>query len=190
MEPKFYEDIHNYWSELQGVEITKVDTILNPIIWNNQFITNQKMPFRWEKWIQHDIMYIDLPSDNSTFLNHQEINDKYNIGCNFLNILQLRQSIPFAWREAIHGTDLKNIHINGNNITLTDQNGNVLDIRHVNCKTKYWICVCKTLRQPSRINKWTIDYTEFENVEQTLWNKYVFLWFSYHKEYQTTKFSI
>ncbi len=54
------------------------------------------MPFRWEKWIQHNIMYIkDILSDNSNFLSHQEINDKYNVGCNFLNILQLRQSIPF-----------------------------------------------------------------------------------------------
>ncbi len=46
------------------------------------------MPFRWEKWIQHNIMYIkDILSDNSTFLSHQEINDKYNVGCNFLNYL-------------------------------------------------------------------------------------------------------
>ncbi len=84
--------IHNYWSKLQGVEITKVDTILNHVIWNNQFITIQKMAFRWEKWIQHNIMYIkDFLSDNSNFLSHQEIYDKYNVGCNFLNILQLRQ---------------------------------------------------------------------------------------------------
>ncbi len=93
MEPKFYEDIHNYWSELQGVEKTKVDTILNKIIWNNQFITIQNMPFRRQKWTQHDIMYIkDLLSNNSNILSHQEINDKYNVGCNVLNILQLRQS--------------------------------------------------------------------------------------------------
>ncbi len=39
--------------------------------------------------------------------------------------------------------DVKNIHINRNNITLTDQNGNVLDIRHINCKTIYWIFVYK-----------------------------------------------
>ncbi len=103
MEPKCYKDIHNYWSELQSVEITKVDTTLNQVIWNNQSITIQKMPFRWEKWIQHNIMYIkDILSDNSNFLSHQEINDKYNVGCNFLNILQLRQIIPFSWREAIH----------------------------------------------------------------------------------------
>ncbi len=109
-----------------------------------------------EKWIQHDIMYIkDFLSDNSNFLSHQEINDKYNVGCKFLNILQLRQSIPFIWREAVHGTDVKNIHIIRNSITLTDQNGNMLDIRHVNCKTQYWIFVCKKLRQPSCINKWT-----------------------------------
>ncbi len=36
-------DVHNYWSELQSVEITKVDTILNQVIWNNQFITIQKI---------------------------------------------------------------------------------------------------------------------------------------------------
>ncbi len=28
---------------------------------------------------------------------------------------------------------------------------------------------CKKLRQSSCINKWTIDYPKFENVEQTLW---------------------
>ncbi len=56
MEPTFYEHIHNYWSELQSVEITKVDTILNQVIWNNRFITIKKMAFRWEKWIQHNIM--------------------------------------------------------------------------------------------------------------------------------------
>ncbi len=65
-------------------------------------------------------------SDNSNFLSHHEINDKYNVGCNFLNILQLRQSIPFSWREAIHGIDVKNIYINRNKITVTNQNGNVL----------------------------------------------------------------
>ncbi len=68
VEPKFYEDIHNYWSELQGLEITKVDAILNHVIWNNRFITIQKMLFRWEKCIQHNIMYIkDILSDNSNF---------------------------------------------------------------------------------------------------------------------------
>ncbi len=35
MEPNLYEDIHNYWSEVQGVAITKVETILNQVIWNN-----------------------------------------------------------------------------------------------------------------------------------------------------------
>ncbi len=107
MEPIFYEDIHNYWSELQGVEITKVDTILNQVIWNTQFIT-----------IKNAIYMGKILSDNSNFLSHQEINDKYNVGCNFLNILQLRQSIPFTWREAIHGTDVNSIYINRNNITL------------------------------------------------------------------------
>ncbi len=148
------------------------------------------MPFRWEKWIQHNVMYIkDILSDNSNFLSHQEINDKYNVGCNVFNIMQLRQSIPFSWREAIHGIDVKNIYMNRNNITLTNQNGNVLDIKHVNCKMIYWICVCKKyIRQPSCINKWTIDYPKFENVEQTLWKKQIC--FSYHKGNQTTMFSI
>ncbi len=35
---------------------------------------------------------------------------------------------------------VKNIHINRN---VTDQNGNVPDIRNVNCKTIHWIFVYK-----------------------------------------------
>ncbi len=35
MELNVYEDIHNFWSELQGVEMAKVDSILNQVIWNN-----------------------------------------------------------------------------------------------------------------------------------------------------------
>ncbi len=86
--------------------------------------------------------------------------------CRYLAYAQVSH---FSWREAIHGIDVKNIYIyiNRNNITLTNENGSVLDIRHVNCKMIYWIFVCKKLRQPSCINKWTIDYPKFENVVQT-----------------------
>ena len=38
------------------------------------------------------------------FLSHTDINDKYHIGCNFLNILQLRQSIPSSWRLLLNTT--------------------------------------------------------------------------------------
>ncbi len=63
-------------------------------------------------------------------------------------MLQLRPRIPSAWGGAVLGPDVRNIHINRNNNILIDLNGNVLDVKYVNCKTIYWIFVYKTLRQP------------------------------------------
>ncbi len=98
-------------------------------------------------------MYIkDLLSHNGNFLSHSELNDKYKVGCNLLNILQLKQCISSVWRRAIDGTYANNIYINRNNTTLIDWNGNILDVRQVNCKTTYWIFEYEKLRQPSCIN--------------------------------------
>ncbi len=86
-------------------------------------------------------MYIkDLLSDNCNILSHQEINEKYNVRCNFFNILQLlRQIIPFVWTGY-------SCYRRKEYITLTDQNGNVLDIRNVNFKTIYWIFVYQKIK--------------------------------------------
>ncbi len=51
------------------------------------------------KWITK-IGYIT--NDQGMFLGYSEINQKFNLECNFLEVLQIRQIIPPRWREAIY----------------------------------------------------------------------------------------
>ncbi len=46
----------------------------------------------------------------------------------FSQHIAVKTKYTFLWKEDIHGIDVKNIYINRNNITLTNQNGNMLDI--------------------------------------------------------------
>ena len=39
--------------------------------------------------------------DDGEFLDHGEIKEIYDINCNFLNVLQLRESLPLNWRQLI-----------------------------------------------------------------------------------------
>ncbi len=41
------------------------------------------------------------------FGNHIEISNKFNLTCNFIQILQIRQSIPLEWRTIINKESIK-----------------------------------------------------------------------------------
>ncbi len=95
----FYPEMQNYWSEARIINNTniKVGTIQEQVIWNNHYniITIAKQSYYWKKWAKNGIVFIkDLLNNVSLFLGYSEINRKYNIKCNFLDILQIMQSIP------------------------------------------------------------------------------------------------
>ena len=90
---KLYADVHNFWSEIQAIEQPNSAVIKNQVIWENRYITIQNKPFRWQKWLQHGIRHVrDILSDEGDFLSHEEINQRYGLQCNFLNVLQIRHS--------------------------------------------------------------------------------------------------
>ena len=48
------------------------------------------------------IIYVyGILDENGEFLSQTEITRKFNTRCHFLNMLQLRQSIPLEWRRSI-----------------------------------------------------------------------------------------
>ncbi len=89
--------MQNYWPEARIINNTniKVDTIQEQVISNNHYITIAKQLFYLKKWAKNEIEFIkDLLNNDYLFLGYSEINRKYNIKCYFLDILQIRQSIP------------------------------------------------------------------------------------------------
>ncbi len=57
----------------------------------------------WKKCVMKGITKIgNITDDQGMFLIYSEINQKFNLECNFLEVLQIRQSIPSRRREAIY----------------------------------------------------------------------------------------
>ena len=76
--------------------------IHNQVLWYNRYITIQNQCFFWKKWKEAGILKVhDLMTDNN-FLSANELSYKYNIHINFLEVLQIRQSLPYAWRTLLN----------------------------------------------------------------------------------------
>ena len=102
MDHKFYEETLQYWSELQEVKVPIAEIIYNQTIWDNRYITIQNRPFLWRLWQEKGIKQVyNIIRDDGEFLDHNEIKEIYDINCNFLNVLQIRQSLPLNWRQSI-----------------------------------------------------------------------------------------
>ena len=120
---------------------------------------------KWDSWIQQDILKVnDLLGTNGEFLTHTQISKKFNIRCNFLNVLQLRQSLPLEWRKVLN--------TNTYTCTIFDDCCFTVDINVVfpisKCATKlfYWKFINKRKRLPTCVTKWTEIYPE---IDQDQW---------------------
>ncbi len=100
---QFYQDIQKYWSQVQTIETSIAKEKFNQIIWNNRYITIKNKLFQWKKLVMKGITKIgDITDDQGMFLSFSEINQKFNLECNFLEVLQIRQRILSKWREVIY----------------------------------------------------------------------------------------
>ena len=168
--PKFYEEIHNNWSDLHCIDTIEHSVILNQVIWKNRYLTINKRPFMWKEWIDRGIVYIqDIVNDEGNFLSQTDISNIYNIKCNFLNAMQIRQSIPSNWRTVIQVNNVKRIPDDERNtpFLFIHNKKHMLENTHTN--TLYWIFVEKKKRPPACIKRWTENYPNLNFSEEECW---------------------
>lgn len=167
---KFYQDIQNYWSELQCIENVNKESILNQVIWNNRYITIDKKTFMWKNWSQHGILYIKdlLHTETNLFYSHDELQDKYHIEVTFLNALQIRHCIPLEWRSVIKSVNTCTC-LEDQNKVICVLNGNKMPMSSLSCKLLYGFFVQHKQRLPACINKWTQDFPKFVEAADDLW---------------------
>ena len=100
--PVFYKAIQHAWANLLQVKSPTQAIILNQTLWNNRYITINNSPYCWKTWKAAGIKKVnDIFVDNS-FLTPEGIYHKYGVRVNFLEVLQIRQSLPFTWRNILN----------------------------------------------------------------------------------------
>ena len=148
---KFYEETLHYWSELQEIRIPTVEIIHNQTIWENRYITISNRPYIWSNWAAKGIIQIhDIIKGNGDFLNHNEIKEKYDINCNFLNTLQIRHSLPIEWGQLIRNKPVKT-KINEPFVSL---GGRIVPLCDIETNTLYKQFMKYKYKKPTGITRW------------------------------------
>ncbi len=189
---KFYNEVYNHWSEVRKLSTPlKLENVKGQIIWNNRYINISKKPVYWKQWADKGIMMIqDLITDKGTFMNETELRNVYGINCSFLNVLQIRDSIPKEWKDILYsqkytGRKLdycKDLYICNKMYNIEIMKTNVIYNHFIKSK-------CRT---PTCIVKWTEVYPEFNNASEDLWPNIFILPFRITREtrLQTFQFKI
>ncbi len=182
---KLYNEIHKHWLELKKVDKEDNTYIRNQIIWKNKCVTINKKPFFWTQWYENGIKRInDIVNEEGTFFTHEELSLRYNINCNFLNALQIRQSIPHVWRKSLCSNE---------KYTLSDEVFISLDnknycISDISSKLCYWYFVNQKRRDPTCIQRWTEVYPNLKDGDPNLWSCVFKLSFSICRETKLQSF--
>ena len=165
--PQFYRDIHNTWMEVFSIETNTSQQIQNEYIWNNRFILSKNKTLLWKKWYQNGILKIgNLLDESGNFLSHTAISEQFDIKCNFLDMLTIRQCIPRKWKNIL-AEDSRGVPLSSSIIIkINNREKQLYDIK---CKDFYWKLVTRKYVQPTCIPKWSKDFPMLDDVSADKW---------------------
>ena len=157
IKPKFYLDIQNTWSEMSELSEFSCNhsIVRNQVIWNNRYITIQNKPYMWKRWIDAGIINVkDILNNRGEFLDARAVSTKYGIRVNFLEVLQIRQSIPYAWRNALYSAEPSDMY---NELHYIENDKRKI-LSKSDSKMIYWYFINKRPRTLNCIYKWQEKY--------------------------------
>ena len=169
--PKFYKFIHYNWSKMLEISEPTVPIIRNQVLWHNRYITIQNRSFCWNNWKQAGIMKVNDLMENNNFLSAENLSIKYNIQINFLEVLQIRQSLPHIWRTTLTLNQPFKIC---DDVIFFDN----LEVKLLNksdARKIYSFFNSKTDIKPTCIHKWQCIYPSIQNMEWTSIFKHSFI---------------
>ena len=162
--PQFYKTIQNNWSNITKVHSGENTQIIrNQIIWNNRYITIQNKPFVWKKWKDAGINLVnDIINKDGEFLTQQLLVEKFGIQTNFLELLQIRMSLPFSWRRFLS---------NSNECVIVDEpfvfvDEKFLPISTANSKIAYIFYISQEYKTPTSVGRWLEIFPDYDVVKQ------------------------
>lgn len=155
----FYSETFKIWLRLHGFCPSLESQVRWEVLWNNRRISIKGAPFVWKSWWLKGIMRVEdiLHPSEGRFLSHLEIFERYGIHASFLDVLQLRQSLPGAWRALIspHGRPPDEA-----GLYLAASPGNVLDLFTASSLSLYNALIINPSRKISAQAKWDSCFSD------------------------------
>ena len=166
--PEFYKSCFNLWSKLHAIQPNSREMVINEVLWNNKYITIDNKSYIFENWQKSGIVRIaDILKNDGSFMSHTEIETTYHVKTNFLQVLQIRHSIPLHWRNMLscNVTDEQPLSVI-NKVQVIDKMVNIDKLR---CNVFYWIFVSQKQKEPHCKMKWTEFFPLFQKAEIGVW---------------------
>ena len=166
--PTFYQNIHKNFMKYFKKEPENINEILNQSLWYNENIKINKQYIFLNEWDKAGIKTIrDLFSNFGILLSVQEIKNKYNLKTNFLQLMQIHQSIPQKWLQQ---TKVSNLPLPNSQTDLLLQINDIYKpIQLISCKDFYWHLINKLKHIPTSLQKWHNIYNELSEKPDNKW---------------------
>ena len=142
--PDFYWDMILAWSEMKSIT-ESIDTpidIRRQCLWLNENITISNNHINWDSWKDKGINIIhDIVNKAGHFLTTQEIEQKYNFKCDFLQYNKLKDAIPSPWRKLLKTIQIPEETMNFRESLHVNVGKSTKSINLVKNKEIYWTFV-------------------------------------------------
>ena len=111
----FYRDVWFAWNKFYNRVPVSDKEIQNESLWKNERVLIRKKVVHWKGWQRAGIIKVaDLISERGEFMDSDMIEETYGIKCNFLEVMQIRNAIPWIRAGPIVVQDLSpgDIYVN------------------------------------------------------------------------------
>ncbi len=110
-------------------------------------------------------------NEQGQFLSHNQLKDAYNINTPFLTTIQIRSSIPKAWKEILRKFDKKYINISSEDKDIIHLVNKEKALDKITCADFYWHLIETKKHKPNNINKWCEVFQDFEIAIEKSWHR-------------------
>jgi hypothetical protein len=166
----FYWTIFKNWNSIYDISKTPLDPfgIRRQRIWLNKYIKINKQEIWWKNWSEKGILIIhDIIDENGNFLSINNLEQRYDFKCNFLQYNSIKDAIPKEWRNNVKKITIHRDVISSDESIYVNINKQTIPLHKINNQLIYWKLIEEIRICPITKNKWIDEL----NLNEDRWER-------------------